>query len=47
MEQKTETRKKIVKVIVWVVVIAALLATTHIIVNNFNGLEFFKQLHGG
>lgn len=47
MEQKTETRKKIMKVVVWVVVIAALLTTMHIIVNNFNGLEFFKQLHGG
>lgn len=47
MEQKTGTRRKIMKVIVWVLVIAAVLATTHLIVNNFNGLEFFKQLHGG
>jgi hypothetical protein len=47
MEQKTGTSRKIMKVIVWVLVIAAVLATTHLLVNNFNGLEFFKQLHGG
>lgn len=47
MEQKTDTKKKFVKVILWVVVIVALMATTHIIVNSVDGLEFFKQLHGG
>lgn len=47
MEQKTETRKKVVKVVIWVVVIVALMATAHIIINNFGGLEFLRQLHGG
>jgi len=47
MEQKIETRKKIVKVVVWVVVILALMATAHIIVNNVDGLEALKALHGG
>ena len=47
MEKKIDTRRKIVKVVIWVVLILALLATTHILVNNFNGLEFFRRLHGG
>lgn len=47
MEQKVDNKKKIVKIAIWVVVILALMATTHIIVNNVDGLEFIKQLHGG
>lgn len=47
MEQKVETRKKIVKVVIWIIVIAALLLTAHILVNSFDTLEFFRKLHGG
>ena len=47
MEQKTDNKKKIVKVVIWVVVIFAVMATVHIAVNNIDGLEFIKQLHGG
>lgn len=44
MEQKTKSR--IIKVVVWVVVIAALLGTLHILVNNFDILEVLKSMHG-
>ncbi len=47
MEQKVDTRKKVMKVILWVVVIVALLLTAHIVVNNFHALEFIRKLHGG
>lgn len=47
MEQKIDNKKKIVKIVIWVVVILALMSTVHIIVNNVDGLEFIKQLHGG
>lgn len=50
MEQKMETRKKIVKVVVWVVVILALMVTAHVTINylDFPGiLGFLKALHGG
>lgn len=47
MERKIDIRRKIVKVVIWVVLILALLATAHILVNNFDGLEFFRRLHGG
>jgi hypothetical protein len=47
MEKKIETRKKIVKVVVWVVAIAALLLTMHMIVNNLNILDLAKTIHGG
>jgi hypothetical protein len=47
MEQKIETRKKIVKVVVWIVVILALMGTMHILVNYFDMFEFVKKLHGG
>ena len=47
MEKKVETRKKIVKVVVWIVVIAAVLLTMHLLVNNFHILEFLKKIHGG
>jgi cell division protein FtsL len=47
MEKKVETRKKIVKVVVWVVAIAALMLTMHMIVNNLNILDLAKTIHGG
>ena len=47
MEKKMDSGRKIVKVVIWVVVIAAVLATAHILVNNIDGLEFFRRLHGG
>ena len=47
MEKKVETKKKVVKVVVWIVVFAGLLLTMHILVNNFQILEVLKQLHGG
>ena len=47
MEQKADNKKKIVKVVIWVVVILALLGTMHIIVNNVDSLEVIRQLHGG
>jgi len=46
MEQKTETRRKIWNVVIWVVVIVALLGTMHILVNNFDILETLKSIHG-
>jgi len=46
MEQKTQTRSKIIKVIIWVVAIIILLGTMHILVNNFDILEVLKSLHG-
>ena len=47
MEQKLETRKKVVKVVIWVIVIAGVLLSAHILVNSFDALEFFRKLHGG
>lgn len=47
MEQKVDNKKKIVKIVIWAVVILALMATMHIIVNNVDSMEFIKQLHGG
>lgn len=47
MEQKTDNTKKIVRVIIWVVAIAAVLATMHILVNYFDLIEFLQKLHGG
>jgi hypothetical protein len=47
MEQKIETRKKIVKIAIWTAVILALMVTTHILVNYFDLFEFLRKLHGG
>ena len=47
MEKKVETRKKIMKVVVWIVVIAAVLLSMHLLVNNFHIFEFLKKIHGG
>jgi hypothetical protein len=47
MEQKFDNKKKIVKVVIWVVVILALMGTMHILVNYFNFVEVIKAIHGG
>ncbi len=47
MEQKADTKKKIMKVVVWVVVILGLMLTMHILVNYFDMFQFLKSLHGG
>jgi len=47
MEQKVDNKKKVMKIVIWAVVILAIMATLHIAVNNIDGLEFIKQLHGG
>lgn len=47
MEQKVDNKKRIMKVVVWAVVIIALLGTMHILVNYFDLFEFLRKLHGG
>jgi hypothetical protein len=47
MEQKADNKKKIVKIVIWVVVIVAIMASLHIAVNNLDALEVIRQLHGG
>jgi len=47
MENKTETRKKVMRVVVGAVVILALMGTMHILVNYFNLLDVIKAIHGG
>ena len=47
MEKKVETRKKAVKVLVWIVVIAGLLLTAHLLVNYFDIQEVVRKIHGG
>ncbi|MBI5933418.1 MAG: hypothetical protein HY867_06885 [Chloroflexi bacterium] len=47
MEQKVDNKKKIVKIVIWAVVILALVATMYVIVSNVDGLEFIRKLHGG
>jgi flagellar basal body-associated protein FliL len=47
MEQKADNKKKIVKIVIWVVVILAIMASLHIAVNNLDALEVIRQLHGG
>lgn len=47
MENKIETRRKVLKVIIWIVVIVALLGSMHILVNYFDLFEFVKKMHGG
>jgi hypothetical protein len=47
MEQKTDNKKKIVKVIVWVVVIVAVMGTIHTLINYFDLFTFLQSLHGG
>ena len=47
MEQNADNKKKIVKIVIWAVVILAVMATLHIAVNNIDALEFIRRLHGG
>jgi hypothetical protein len=47
MEQKVETRRKILKAVVWIVVILALMWTVHTLVNHTDLLEVLKRMHGG
>jgi hypothetical protein len=47
MEKKTGSANKFIKIALWVVVILALLATTHVLVNNFHLFELIKKMHGG
>ena len=47
MEQKVDKKKKITRVVIWVVVILALIGTMHILVNYFDLFTFLQKLHGG
>lgn len=47
MDHQAEMKKIVMRVVIWAVVIIALLATVHILVNSFDALEFFRRLHGG
>jgi hypothetical protein len=47
MEQKVDKKKRIVKIVIWAVVILALMGTMHILVNYFSMFEFLRKLHGG
>jgi hypothetical protein len=47
MEQKVGTKNKLVKVVIWIVVIAGLLFTAHTLVNYFDLFNFVRKLHGG
>ncbi len=47
MEQKVDSKRKIMKVVIWVVVILGLMLTMHILVNYFDMFQFLKSLHGG
>ena len=40
-------KKKVLRVVIWVVVIAGLLLTAHVLVNYFDLPGFLKTLHGG
>ena len=47
MKKNNETQKKVVKVVIWIVVIAALMLTAHILVNYFDIVGVIKAIHGG
>lgn len=47
MENKIETWRKVLKVIIWIIVIIALLGSVHILVNYFDLFEFVRKMHGG
>jgi len=47
MEQKADNKKKIVKIVIWAVVILTIMATIHIAVNYFDMFGFLQKLHGG
>ena len=45
--QKKAPMKTWIKVVIAVAIIAGLMLTMHILVNNFNLLGFLKAMHGG
>ena len=47
MERNADNKKKIMRMLIWTVVILALLGTMHILVNYFDLFEFLRTLHGG
>jgi len=47
MEQKVDNKKKIMKIVIWVIVIFGVLGTMHILVNYFDVFTFLQKLHGG
>jgi hypothetical protein len=47
MERNVDNKKKLMRVLIWIVVILALLGTMHILVNYFDLFEFLRTLHGG
>ena len=47
MEQKVGPKNKLVKVVIWIVLIAGLLFTIHTLVNYFDLFDFVRKLHGG
>ena len=47
MEKKVEIRKKIVKAVVVVVIIAGVMLTAHILVNYFDWAGIARAVHGG
>jgi hypothetical protein len=47
MEQKVDNKKKIMKIVIWVVVILGVLGTMHVLVNYFDLFTFIQKLHGG
>jgi len=47
MEQKVDNKRRIIKIVIWAVVVLALMGTMHILVNYFDLLTFLQKLHGG
>lgn len=47
MEKKVDNKTKIIKIVIWAVVILVLLGTMHTLVNYFDLFEFLQNLHGG
>jgi len=47
MEQKVDNKRRIIKIVIWAVVVLAQMGTMHILVNYFDLLTFLQKLHGG
>jgi len=47
MEQKVDNKRRIIKIVIWSVVVLALMGTMHILVNYFDVFTFLQKLHGG
>ena len=47
MNKNVERRRKVVATLIIVAVVAGLLLTAHMLVNNFNLVEVLKKMHGG